>query len=83
MVGTTAAQAADGGMPMPAPAKLIAPHCPFCSLGGDHSPALASAAVLAVAPPPALARPQVIAVEYVPSFDFPTAPPRGPPACLI
>lgn len=83
MVGTMSAP--DGyNLPAPtAPAKSPAPHCPFCTFGADHSPALASAAVLAFAPPPELARLLVIVVEYFPSFVFPTAPPRGPPARLI
>jgi len=83
MVGTTAAQAADGGMPMPAPAKLTAPHCPFCSLGGDHSPVLAGAlnptfAKLHSAVPPRQL-PVVAPFSLIPL----AAAPRGPPVRLI
>ena len=82
MVGTTAAQAADGGTPLPAPVKLTAPHCPFCNLGGDQSTALPAShfhvfALLQFSVPLRLL-PVVAQFSLVPL----AAHPRGPPAPL-
>jgi hypothetical protein len=83
MVGTTVAVDA-GGMPVePAPAKSPAPHCPFCSTGSDHNPALATAETIAFAVPESM--PQPLVSDFAPksSFTVLAAPPRGPPSRLI
>ncbi|NBR26807.1 MAG: DUF2946 domain-containing protein [Betaproteobacteria bacterium] len=83
MVGTTAAVDA-GGMPMqPAPVKSPAPHCPFCSTGSDHNPALATAEFVAFAAPESMPQPLVSVFARQSSFVVLAAPPRGPPSLLI
>ena len=83
MVGTTVAVDA-GGMPVePAPAKSPAPHCPFCSTGSDHNPALATAETIAFAVPESM--PQPLVSDFAPksSFTVLAASQRGPPSRLI
>jgi len=83
MVGTTAAADA-GGMPMqPAPAKSPAPHCPFCSTGSDHNPALATAEAIAFAVPESTPQPLASVFAQNSSFVLLAAHPRGPPSRLI
>jgi hypothetical protein len=79
MVGTTAAQAMAGNVPPPAPLKLTAPHCPFCNLGGDHSPALPAAHNPAFAQLPSAVPPGLLPVVAPFSLIPLAAHPRGPP----
>ena len=83
MVGTTAAADASG-IPLPtAPAKSPAPHCPFCTTGSDHNPALATAETVAFAAPESMPQPRVSVFVPESSFVVLAAPPRGPPSRLI
>lgn len=79
MVGTAIAVDAAGMPAQPAPAKSLAPHCPFCSTGSDHNPALATAETFAFAAPEPVARPQIAVISPKYSFVVLAAPPRGPP----
>jgi len=83
MVGTTMAVDA-GGLPMqPAPAKSPAPHCPFCSTGSDHSPALPAAESIAFAPAVAAIQPLPAVTAQVSTCVVLAAHPRGPPSLPI
>ena len=82
-VGTTAAPAGAGGLPvLPAPAKSFAPHCPFCLGIGDHTPGLASASVPVIVVEQQGFHPLFAATPVRASFVHPSAQPRGPPAVL-
>ena len=83
MVGTTMAVDASGMPAQPAPAKSPAAHCPFCSTGSDHHPALAPAGVIAFAPPVAQFQRSIIVAEPAASSVVLAAAPRGPPSRLI
>ena len=80
MVGTTVAVDAAGMPAQPAPAKSPAPHCPFCTTGSDHNPALATAQTIAFAPPVAAVRVPAPVAEHGSYFLILAAHPRGPPA---
>lgn len=83
-VGTKSAPNIFGGLPThPTPAKLSAPHCPFCAGSSDYQPALASAANVSDAQPAAVSQPLFAATELPLSFEILAAHPRGPPAFLI
>ncbi len=82
MAGTTMAPDAYSLPAQPAPAKSPAPHCPFCTGGSDHNPALATSKTLAFAPA-AVVPPLLAVVAVSPSFIFLAAHPRGPPSRLI
>lgn len=82
-VGTTASAGLAGTPLQPAPGKLSAPHCPFCTSASDHQPALPVAAALLL-PPPAESLSPLLAIEPIaPSFTLLSAHPRGPPPLLI
>ena len=83
MVGTTVAVDAAGMPAQPAPAKSFAPHCPFCSIGSDHNPALATAETTAFVPPVSCVEPLLALTARNSSFAVLAAHPRGPPSPLI
>ena len=83
MVGSTMAVDASGMPAQPAPAKSPAAHCPFCSTGGDHNPALATVGVVAFVSPVARFQHAMIVAEPAASFVVLAAAPRGPPLRLI
>jgi hypothetical protein len=80
MVGTTAAQVMEGGLPPPAPLKSVAPHCPFCSLGSDQQPLLAAAEIPAFVPLLLAAPPPPAKIVVFSATIASAAHPRGPPS---
>ncbi len=80
MVGTTVAVDAAGMPAQPAPAKSFAPHCPFCTTGSDHSPALTGSSQNAVLQRALTTQPPVADASLPPSVVRLFADPRGPPA---
>ena len=83
MVGTTVAVDAAGMPAPPAPVKSPAPHCPFCSTGSDHNPALATAETISFAAPESQPQLLIAVAAQETSIVILAAPPRGPPALLI